>query len=125
MDLKIDNVHNTIRLYLVDAFSKYMAGYLIKDKTPESIIKPFLESWILTRFGAPRAILSNCRGEFVNSKMKSLCESFNIKMFTTAGYSAHQNGINERHHATCDEIIKRMMAKVQNGKRCNRTSSFC
>ena len=109
MDLKIDNVHNTIRLYLVDAFSKYMAGYLIKNKNPESIIKPFLESWILTRFGAPRAILSDCGGEFVNSKMKSLCESFNIKMYTTAGYSAHQNGINERHHATCDEIIKKML----------------
>ena len=113
MDLKIDHVHNTIRLYLVDMFTKYMAGYLIKNKNPESIIKPFLESWILTRFGAPRAILSDCGGEFVNSKMKSLCESFNIKMFTTAGYSAHQNGINERHHATCDEIVKRMMASGQ------------
>ena len=110
MDLKIDHAHNTIRLYLVDVFSKYMAGYLVKNKEPETIIKPFLESWILTRFGAPRAILSDCGGEFVNSKMKSLCESFNIKMYTTAGYSAHQNGVNERHHATCDEIIKKMMS---------------
>ena len=113
MDLKIDNVHGTIRLYMVDVFSKYMAGYLIKNKEPESIIKPFLESWILTRFGSPRAILTDCGGEFVNGKMKSLCESFNIKMFTTAGYSAHQNGINERHHATCDAIIKKMMSSGQ------------
>ena len=63
----------------------------------------------MTRFGSPRAIISDCGGEFVNEKMKSLCESFNIRMYTTAGYSAHQNGINERQHATCDEIIKRMM----------------
>ena len=109
MDLKINQKHNTIILYLVDMFSKYMAAYVIPDKKPESVIKPFLESWILTRFGAPRAIISDCGGEFVNDKMKALCESFNIRMFTTAGFSAHQNGINERQHATCDEIIKRMM----------------
>lgn len=109
MDLKINQKHNTIILYLVDMFSKYMAAYVIPDKRPESVIKPFMESWILTRFGAPRAIISDCGGEFVNDKMKALCESFNIRMFTTAGYSAHQNGVNERQHATCDEIVKRMM----------------
>ena len=84
MDLKINQKHNTIILYIVDVFSKYMAAYVIPDKKPESIIKPFLESWILTRFGAPWAILSDCGGEFVNEKMKSLCENFNINIIKTS-----------------------------------------
>ena len=77
------------------------------------MIKPFLQSWILTRFGAPRAIITDNGGEFVNHKMTNLCHNFGIKLYTTAGYSAHQNGINERQHAICDEIIKKMMTSGQ------------
>ena len=33
----------------------------IPDKKPESVIKPFLQSKILTRFGAPRAIITDNR----------------------------------------------------------------
>ena len=113
MDLKINHKHNTIILYIVDLFSRYTAAYVIPDKKPESVIKPFLQSWILTRFGAPRAIITDNGGEFVNNKMTNLCHNFGIKLYTTAGYSAHQNGINERQHATCDEIIKKMMTSGQ------------
>ena len=53
MDLKINHKHNTIILYIVDLFSRYTAAHVIPDKKPESVIKPFLQSWILTRFGPP------------------------------------------------------------------------
>ena len=72
-------------------------------------MKPFLESWILTRFGAPKSILVDNGGEFVNGKMTDLCQNFNIRILTTAGYSPFQNGLCERNHSVVDEIIDRMM----------------
>ena len=113
MDLKFFHKYNTIVLYIIDLFSRYIAAHVIPDKKPESVIRPLLQSWIMTRFGAPRAIITDNGGEFVNQKMTNLCHNFGIKMYTTAGYSAHQNGINERQHATCDEIIKKMMTSGQ------------
>ena len=109
MDLKVWPKHNVIILYIIDIFSRFTAAFIIPDKRPESIMKRFLESWILTRFGAPRSILVDNGGEFVNKKMTDLCHNFNIRIFTTAGYSPYQNGICERNHSTVDEIIDRMM----------------
>ena len=110
MDLKVWPKHNVIILYIIDMFSRFTAAFIIPDKRPESIIKPFLESWILTRFGAPKSILTDNGGEFVNKKMTDLCHNFNIRIFTTAGHSPYQNGICERNHSTVDEIIDRMMS---------------
>ena len=41
--------------------------------------------------------------------MNDLCQNFNIRIFTTAGYSPYQNGLCERNHGTVDEIIDKMM----------------
>ena len=109
MDLKVWPKHKVIILYIIDMFSRFTAVFIVPDKKPESIIKPFLESWILTRFGAPRSILVDNGGEFVNKKMNYLCQNFNIRMFTTAGYSPYQNGLCERNYSTVDEIIDKMM----------------
>ena len=109
MDLKVWPKHGVIILYIIDTFSRFTAAFIIPNKKPESILKPFLDSWILTRFGAPRSILVDNGGEFVNKKMTDLCQNFNIRIFTTAGYSPFQNGICERNHATVDEIIDKMM----------------
>ena len=104
MDLKVWPKHKVIILYIIDIFSRFTAAYIVADKKPESIIKPFLESWILTRFGAPRSILVDNGGEFVNQKMYDLCQNFNIRILTTAGYSPHQNGLCERNHSIVDEM---------------------
>ena len=109
MDLKVWPKYGVIILYIIDIFSRFTAAFLVPDKRPESILKPFLDSWILTRFGPPRSILIDNGGEFVNKKMIDLCHNFNIRIFTTAGYSPFQNGICERNHRTVDEIIEKMM----------------
>ena len=83
MDLKIWPKHGVIILYIIDVFLRFTSAFIVPDKRPESIIKPLLESWILTRFGAPRAILVDNGGEFVNRKMTDLCQNFNVKIFTT------------------------------------------
>ena len=87
MDLKIRPKHGVIILYIIHIFSSFTAAFIVPDKRPESIIKPFLESWILTRFGAPKAILVDNGGEFVNKKMTDLCHNFNVRILTTAGNS--------------------------------------
>ena len=109
MDLKIWPKRGVIILYIIDVFSRFTSAFIVPDKRPESIIKPLLESWILTRFGAPRVILVDNGGEFVNRRMTDVCQNFNVKIFTTARYSPYQNGICERNHSTVDEIIDRMM----------------
>ena len=109
MDLKVWPKYGVIILYIIDVFTRFTKAYIIPDKTADAIIKPFLESWILNTFGAPRNVLFDNGLEFMNNKMRDLCKNFNIRMFTTAAYSPHQNGLCERNHQVVDEIIEKMI----------------
>ena len=109
MDLKIWPKYGVIILYIIDVFTRFTQAFIIPDKTADSVIKPFLESWILNSFGAPKNVLFDNGLEFVNSKMRDLCKNFNIRMFTTAAFSPHQNGLCERNHQVVDEIIEKMI----------------
>ena len=110
MDLKIWPKYNVKILYIIDVFTRYTQAYIVPDKSADAIIKPFLNSWILNLFGAPKNVIFDNGPEFMNSKMRDLCKNFNIRMFTTAAYSPYQNGLCERNHHLVDEIIEKMMS---------------
>ena len=83
VDLKIWQRMNKIILYIIDAYSRFTMAVVVPDKQADSIIRPILDKWILNMFGPPEQILFDNGKEFSNSKMRELCEKFNIKMLTT------------------------------------------
>ena len=112
MDLKIWPRFNTIILYITCVFSRYTMGIVIPDKKPESVIKAFMDNWVLGFFGQPAQILVDNGGEFNNESFKNMCEKLNIKLKTTGALSPWQNGIVERNHSIVDRMMEKM--KEQN-----------
>ena len=108
LDLKLWPKFNTIILYITDLFSRYTQGVIIPDKKPESVIRAFMDNWILGFFGSPKSCLVDNGGEFNNEKFKSMCENLNIKLMTTGANSPWQNGIVERNHSIVDKMVLKM-----------------
>ena len=110
IDLKICGRTGKVILYMIDDFSRYVVAELLPNKEGETIVKSFINKWIMgTPYGPPKQIISDNGLEFINAKMRSMCEAFGIKHITTGAWSAHQNGLNERNHFTCDQIMNKIM----------------
>ena len=114
MDLKIWPKKGVIILYLIDMFTRFTVARIIPDKTPESIIKVFMDNWILNLFGAPVRILFDNGKEFWNQKMRDLCHNFNIRFHSTGAHSPFQNGMCERNHSQVDLMMSKMMEDQPN-----------
>ena len=95
--------------YLIDMFSRLVAAKFIHDKQPERIVETILEKWIGVGYGVMRCIHSDIGGEMSNKEMQDVASILDVRLTTTASYSPHQNGVNERNHATVDFMMKKMM----------------
>ena len=113
MDLKIWPKKGKIILYIIDMFSRLTHASVIKDKRPESVIKVFVDEWIL-RWGAPDAILTDNGTEFVNSKMTAVCEAYSIKMINSGAHSPNQCGLVESNHKYTDRMVEILMDQKPN-----------
>ena len=108
IDLKVWPKHNVIILYIADNFTRFMQAHIIPDKRPESVIKVLMDEWILKMFGAMEALQLDNGGEFMNEKMKEMCEKFGIKFLSSGASSPWQNGLIERNHMIVDQIVEKM-----------------
>ena len=99
----------TYIIYMIDMFSRLTAGAFVNNKHPETVVNCLLEHWI-THYGKMRAIHSDIGGEISNSTMQDVANKLGVELTTTASYSPHQNGVNERNHAVVDLMIVRMLA---------------
>ena len=112
MDLK--KFGDSYFLVMVDIATRYCAAYVIRNKLPSTIIQAIFVTWI-TIFGAPRKFLTDNGGEFVNSEMRDLSESFCIKLHTTAAESPWSNGICERLNGTLADIVNKIIDEINCG----------
>ena len=94
---------------MIDGYSRLAAGKIVPNKEADTILKPFIEDWILKGYGPPRQVIFDNGREFSNKKMRELCETFNIQMLTSGGYSPWQNGLCEKNHHLIDMMIEKMM----------------
>ena len=94
--------------YLIDMFSRLTTGSFIQNKLPDTIVNCILIHWI-SKFGIFRGIHSDIGGEISNSVMHDVAGKLGVEVTTTASYSPHQNGINERNHAVVDLMVTRML----------------
>ena len=109
LDLKIWPKYNKIIFYIIDAFTRFCQSHVIPDKTPESVIEKLMDNWIMNLYGTPKNILTDCGGEFYNSKFKDMAQNLNIRLYSTAAESPYQNGICERNHSVTDRIVEKML----------------
>ena len=88
--------------------SRMTVAEFIPEKTPEKVIEVIMKCWISV-FGVMQGLHSDIGGEMSNELMEDVAAYLNVRLTTTAAYSPHQNGINERNHATVDLMMTRML----------------
>ena len=67
-----------------------------------------MSSWV-SNYGKMRGLLSDIGGEMSNKILDDVAAKLIIKTTTTAAYSQHQNGLNERNHC----MVGMMMVKIK------------
>ena len=102
-------VKNKYICYMIDMHSRLTRADFIRDKKPETIVECIMTHWV-SIFGVMGGIHSDIGGEMSNSILDDVAHKLGVKLTTTSSYSPHQNGLNERNHATVDVMITRMMA---------------
>ena len=95
--------------YMIDMHSRLTRADFIKDKNPETIIECIMSHWV-SIFGVMGGIHSDIGGEMSNALLDDVAHKLGVRLTTTLSYSPHQNGLNERNHATVDLMITRMIA---------------
>ncbi|XP_064629342.1 uncharacterized protein LOC135488628 [Lineus longissimus] len=101
-------------LHIIDEFTRFSAGAIVKRKLPQVFVQEFLSHWI-SIFGPPTSLFSDNGGEFSNSETHDLCENFNIKVITTAAYAPFSNGLLEKHN----HVLTNIMLKVKHDRNCS------
>jgi transposase InsO family protein len=113
MDLKVLS-NGTYLLVIVDIATRYCTATVIKDKYAKTVVQKLFTNWIVL-FGAPRQFLSDNGGEFNNETMRSLADSFGIKLVCTAAESPWSNAVCERLNA----ILGTSINKIMDDTKCN------
>ena len=101
---------NIYVFYMMDEFTKYMKGRIIKSKAPEQIINNFNAAWIEDGPGPPsKGIFSDRGGEFRNKHMVEFSQNMGLRLYLTAGHSPFSNGSMERNHYSIDLTILKLL----------------
>ena len=113
LDLKVLSGGKGYILWCVDLFTKLIKGTFIRDKQPMTIIKAIISSWIVGGGFGPghpsRGFYADNGGEFLNDDLINFAGRYNVTINMTAANAPWQNGIVERHHATADTIIEKLL----------------
>jgi transposase InsO family protein len=73
-----------------------------------STVATFLYENIITRFGCPKELVSNCGAHFINSTMAALTEKYEIKHRKTTPYHPCANGQTEK----TNDILCKILTKT-------------
>ena len=114
IDLKViskDRGHYIV--WMVDLFSKLIKGKFITNKNPSTIIEAIVSTWVLGDGcgpGHPKlGFWTDNGGEFLNAEVIDYAAAQDVHIKMTSANAPWQNGIVERHHATADIIIDKLM----------------
>ena len=90
-------------LDIVDHFSKWYYGYLLKTKTKEEVLKKI--EIFCELFGTPKILQTDNGGEFKNNDLENFCEENNIKLIHSSPYHPQTNGSVEATHKEIQKFI--------------------
>ena len=94
-------------LTMQDNLSKYCIAVSIPDTSiSETTVAHAIAKHLFSQYGAPRAILTDRGGSFINNLLRKLSKIFVVKQITTSGYRPQSNGSLERSHAVLMDYIR-------------------
>lgn len=95
---------------IIDHFSKWYGGYLLKTKSAEEVLKKI--DFYIENFGKPKILQVDNGTEFSNNLLDSYCIENGIKLIHSSPYHPQTNGVCEAVHK---EIRKYIYDKYING----------
>ena len=106
-DLIKENTDFKYFMHLIDHYSKFLFGLLLKDKKGDTILKELEHIFLTTGF--PKEICCDNGKEFRNSKFSQFLNDNNVKEIHGLPRKPHSQGVCERVHQT---IAKDLIAKI-------------
>ena len=98
----------------IDYVTCWEEAQAVRDCTAETIAH-FIFEHILTRFGCPKVLMSDCSTHFVNETIHTLREEFQIDHTKSTPYHLQANGAVE----SFNKILEKPLTKVYNSDRSN------
>ena len=108
MDLKIRHGKKPI-LYMVDQFSRFTLGVVIKNKEMTTVSEAVIVNWLGAGYPRIKNIHTDNGGEFCGDVSDKLASIIGATRTTTAGRTPYQNGMCERIHQILDHMMERVM----------------
>ena len=114
IDLKVVSKDKGLYIvWMVDLFNKLIKGKFVSNKKPSTIIEAIVSSWIMGDGCGPghprRGFWTDNGGEFLNEEVIDFAAAQDVDIKMTAAHSPWQNGVVERHHATTDIIVDKLI----------------
>jgi len=111
--LLITNSGSRYILTIKDLLTKYSMAVPLIEATSLAIADAFMKRFIYI-YGAPKAILTDQRTNFLSSLMKNLIKRFRIQHYKTTAYHPQSNESIERSHHVLMEYLRTQVDKEEN-----------
>ena len=98
--------NNQYILVAVDYVSKWVEAVALPTNDAKVVVK-FLKKQIFTRFGTPRAIISDGGTHFCNNKFQALLEKYGVKHKVSLPYHPQTNGQAEISNREIKKILEK------------------
>ena len=108
MDLKIRHNKRPI-LYMVDQFSRFTLGVVLRDKQLTTVTEAVITHWIGAGYPRMKNIHTDNGGDFCGDTSNKVASIIGATRTTTAGRTPYQNGMCERIHQVLDHMMERVM----------------
>ena len=99
-------------LTIIDLFSKYSVCVAMRNHEATTVAEILYTYWI-TKFGAPKQILSDRGAEFESKLMADLCRLLGIQKLRSTSYEPRTCGCVERLHLTLNAMLAKAMSEGQ------------
>jgi len=102
---------NEYILVAVDYVSKWVEAVATQKADGKTVLK-FLKKNIFTRFGTPRAILSDGGSHFCNKQFDALLAKYGVKHRTALAYHPQTNGLAELSNREIKQILQKTVSST-------------
>jgi len=103
---------NEYILTVIDLFSKWVEVFPLRNHTAPVVAKTLMDNFI-TRYGAPKRLISDQGPEFESELFQELCRRMEIDKIRTSPYKPTTNGSVERFHKTLNSMLAKVVAVNQ------------
>ncbi|PNF20391.1 hypothetical protein B7P43_G09709 [Cryptotermes secundus] len=96
-----------------DQLSKYLVAIALPNQEAVTIARALVDN-VITVFGSPGSILTDCASNFTGEVMRHLCKLLRISRVNTTPFRPQSNGSVERSHAVITEYLRHFICHEQN-----------